>query len=143
MVVHPLATAVVQAVQVPFITSAHPVSHPSAALLLVSNLLVAQVTAVQSLASAVEQAVQIPFVTAAHETSQPLVASLSTLSLPAMQATAVHPPATAELHAVQIPPATAAQQLKSSLFEVVAYWFEGQVEHASASTNGFNSGFAM
>jgi len=59
------------------------------------------------------------------------------------QVTAVHPLATAELHAVQVPPATVAQQLKSSLFEVGANWFDGQVEHASASTNGFNSGFDM
>jgi hypothetical protein len=44
---------------------------------------------------------------------------------------------------VQVPPATVAQQLKSSLFEVGANWFDGQVEHASASTNGFNSGFDM
>jgi hypothetical protein len=102
-----------------------------------------QVTAVHPLATAELHVVQVPPVTAAHENSQPLVASLSTLLLPAMQVTAVHPLASAEVQAVHVPSATVAQQLKSSLFEVVANWFDGQVEHAAASTNGFNSGFDM
>jgi hypothetical protein len=111
---------------------------------LLSNLPDVQVTAVHPLATAELHVVQVPPVTAAHETSQPLVASLSTLALPAMQETAVHPLTTAEVHAVQVPPATVAQQLKSSLSDVVvANWFDGQVEHAFASTNGFNSGFDM
>jgi hypothetical protein len=75
--------------------------------------------------------------------SQPSVGSLLVSNLLVLQMTAVHPLATAEVHTVQVPPATVAQQLKSSLFEVVANWLEGQVEHAFVSTNGFNSGFDM
>jgi hypothetical protein len=70
--VQPLATAVVQAEQVPP-TVAHPASHPSAASLLVSNLFVSQVTAVQPLASAELQAVQEPPSTAAQQLKSSLV----------------------------------------------------------------------
>ena len=104
-----------------------------------------QVTAVHPLAMAVVQAVQVPPVTVAQAKalSHPS-ATLPLLSnLPDVQVTAVHPLATAEVQAVHVPSATVAQQLKSSLFEVVANWFDGHVEHAFASTNGFNSGFDM
>jgi len=106
---------------------------------------VSQVTAVHPLASGDVHEVHVPSTTAAHDTSQPVVASLSALPLPAIQLTAVHPLVSAEVQAVQVPSVTliAAQQLKSSLFEVVANWFDGQVEHAFASTNGSNSGFDM
>ena len=81
----------------------------------------------------------------AHETSHPLLASLSILPWPVLQVTDVHPLAWAELHAVHVPAVTPAQpQLKSSFnWVVVAYWFDGQVEHADAFENGFNSGFDM
>jgi len=104
-----------------------------------------QVTAVHPLAVAVVQAVQVPpvIVAQANALSHPS-ATLPLLSnLPDVQVTAVHPLATAEVQAVHVPSATVAQQLKSSLFEVVANWLEGHVEHAFASTNGFNSGFDM
>ena len=96
-------------------------------------------TAVHPLAMAEVQVVQIPLWMVAHAT-QPLSLLLNLL---VAQVTAVHPLATAEVQAVHVPPATVAQQLKSSLFEVVANWLEGQVEHAFASTNGFNSGLDM
>ena len=104
-----------------------------------------QVTAVHPLAVAVVQAVQVPpvIVAQANALSHPS-ATLPLLSnLPDVQVTAVHPLATAEVQAVHVPSATVAQQLKSSLFEVVANWLEGHVEHAFASTNGCNSGFDM
>ena len=67
----------------------------------------------------------------------------NTLTNPVSQVIAVQPLAMAELQAVHEPSATVAQQLKSSLFEVVANWLDGQEEHASASTNGCFSGFDM
>ena len=59
------------------------------------------------------------------------------------QVTAVQPLAMAELQVVQEPSVTLAQQLKSSLFEVVANWLAGQVEHESASPNGLKNGSDM
>ena len=147
--VHPLVKAVVQEVHVPLVMGAQVASHPSTALLLVSNLLVAQATAVHPLAKAVVQAVQVPVtvpssVKSAHPASHPSAALLLVSNLLVAQETAVHPLATAEVQAEHVPPATVAQQLKSSLSDVVvANWLEGQVEHAFASTNGFNSGFDM
>ena len=88
---------------------------------------------------------QIPLWMVAHAytASHPSAALSLLLNLLVAQVTAVHPLASAEVQAVHVPSATVAQQLKSSLFEVVANWLEGQVEHAFASTNGFNSGFDM
>ena len=96
-------------------------------------------TAVHPLAMAEVQVVQIPLWMVAHAT-QPLSLLLNLL---VAQVTAVHPLASAEVQAVQVPSATAAQQFKSSLSEVVANWFVGQVEHADAFENGFNSEFDM
>jgi len=85
-----------QAVHVPWITAAQPVSHPSAALPLMLNLLAMHVTAVQLLALAVPQAVHVPSVTAAHPSSHPSVALPLVSNLLAMHVTAVHPPMRAE-----------------------------------------------
>jgi len=143
--VHPSATAELHAVQVPSLTAAHETSQPLLASLSALPLPDVQVTAVHPLAMAVVQAVQVPPVTVAQAKalSHPS-ATLPLLSnLPDVQVTAVHPLATAEVQAVHVPSATVAQQLKSSLFDVVANWFDGHVEHAFASTKGFNSGFDM
>merc|ERR1712021_298706 len=56
--VHPLATAALHSLQVPYGTAAHPTSHPSFGSLLVSNLLAAQVAAVH--VSLSEHALQVP-----------------------------------------------------------------------------------
>ena len=102
-------------------------------------------TAVHPLAMAEVQVVQIPLWMVAHAytASHPSAALSLLLNLLVAQVTAVHPLASAEVQAVHVPSATVAQQLKSSLFEVVANWFDGHVEHAFASTKGFNSGFDM
>ena len=100
------------------LVAAHEASHPSAGLLLASNLLVShEDIAVQPLARPESQVEQMPLV-ATHPASHPSDGLLLVLNvLFDTQVTAVHPLANAEVQAVHVPwgTCTEAQSMQAAL----------------------------